>query len=439
MLSISNQALVEAAAGSAHNGNCVWRVIRSAVVMGVALAVLPSHAELMCGISGKSITLGQGCAGGGRYQVSMTNIGKDATLAPNTVGGLATYGLALTYTSCILADGSLVNGSITGTVNEYNGIQNAGSCLSLPRRATDPLAKGYYGGNLTASLTINGHPIAADAVFSLQDGMPTVVIQVNGRHYVAKGEDTYDATVARVLRAAEKVPEDGLWAITAEIDGHPGRGFQLEVRNGVLVTTVYGYDSAGNPTFYLASGPLTNGSSSQSLEYFHGGTTFGGPVHSATQAGSAGTATFAFTDSTHGTVTFPGESAQAIKKLDWADPVDQTGNQPLAGLWAVDSEINGEPGRGFQVETQNGVMVVTVYGYDALGNGTFYLGSGAFATGSIATSLTTYRGGRTFGGAARSAVDAGSVGQVQIHFTSDSLGQITFPGELPKTIRKFTW
>lgn len=413
--------------------------MRWTLLFGAMSCAFSAQAELICGISSKSIVFERGCSAGGRYRLSMNDIQKDPTLAANTVGGLAAYGLRFDFENCKLADGRTVNGSIAGEVREYNGIQESGSCRPLPRRDGDPLVPGYYEGSLTASMTMNGRPVNGNVTFSLQEGVPTAVTRVNGRGYVDRGDGTYELPIDRIMRAYSPVPESGLWAVTSEINGQPGRGFQLEVSSNVLVATVYGYEGGGDPVFHLASGTLNAGTASGELIAYRGGTSFGGPSQPAANAGSPGSVRFAFTDSTHGTVTFPGEAAQAVRKFDWADPVDQTEVPAKAGLWAVESEINGQPGRGLQIETQNGVMVVTVYGYDAAGKGTFYLASGSLANDAFSAPLKTYRGGRSFGGVMRSATEAGTAGTLSLKFTSDTGGEVTFPGESPKRIRKFTW
>jgi hypothetical protein len=119
------------------------------------------------------------------------------------------------------------------------------------------------------------------------------------------------------LAAAAVTPTSGLWSINAEVNGQPGRGFTIEVQHGVLVLTIFGYDAAGGDAFYQAAGNYSGGTFSGTLNYYSGGTTFGGAFKSASLAGSAGTVTMTFTDSTHGTITLPGESAKAFSKFNW--------------------------------------------------------------------------------------------------------------------------
>lgn len=233
------------------------------------------------------------------------------------------------------------------------------------------------------------------------------------------------------------VPRTGLWSVTSELNGEPGRGFQIEVNNNVMVLTVYGYDHEGKGVFYLGTGNYNNGAFSGPLDYYKNGITFGGPTKSGVYAGTAGEVSVNLIDGSHGTITFPGETPKAISKMEWA--LGGTNNFIETGLWSVESEINGEPGRGFQVENQNGVMVVTVYGYDQTGNAAFYLATGPVQDDVFTGNLEYYKDGITFGGPQKSGVWAGDAGQITIHFTESNRGTITFPGESPKTVVKFDW
>ena len=113
---------------------------------------------------------------------------------------------------------------------------------------------------------------------------------------------------------------------------------------------------------------------------------------------------------------------------------------PESGLWAITSEISGtQPGRGFTVEVQSGVMVITVFAYDGSGSDAFYQASGSFSGTTFSATLNRYRDGPYFGGGTRSAQDAGSAGTVTISFSDSAHGTITLPGEAAKAVSKVTW
>ncbi|MFO1493038.1 MAG: YHYH protein [Lysobacterales bacterium] len=114
-------------------------------------------------------------------------------------------------------------------------------------------------------------------------------------------------------------PDVGLWIIDAENTGQPGRGLQIEVQDGTVVMTFYGYLPNGAAQWYLAVGALTGSSFSGTLETYRGGTAFGQPHVPAQSAGSAGTVTMTFSDNSHGTITLPGESAKAISRVQFGN------------------------------------------------------------------------------------------------------------------------
>lgn len=50
--------------------------------------------------------------------------------------------------------------------------------------------------------------------------------------------------------ASAFTPANGLWGINAELNGSPGRGFQIEVENETVVLTYYGYRPDGSSAFF---------------------------------------------------------------------------------------------------------------------------------------------------------------------------------------------
>ena len=110
---------------------------------------------------------------------------------------------------------------------------------------------------------------------------------------------------------------------------------------------------------------------------------------------------------------------------------------PAPGLWIVSSEANGNPGRGFNIEVENEIVVFTYYGYRPDGSGAFYLAAGAIANNVFTGSLQEYAGGRYLGGPAVNAHATTSPGNVTITFSSGMDGTMNLPGEGPALISKF--
>jgi hypothetical protein len=113
--------------------------------------------------------------------------------------------------------------------------------------------------------------------------------------------------------------------------------------------------------------------------------------------------------------------------------------QPQNGAWIVNSELDGKPGRGFGLDTQNGTLVFQVYAYDQSGRSLFYLASGPITNDRFSAPLMRYEGGRYLGSGPRTGYEVGSAGHVNIRFTSGTTGFITFPGEPEVAVSRFNF
>ena len=114
---------------------------------------------------------------------------------------------------------------------------------------------------------------------------------------------------------------------------------------------------------------------------------------------------------------------------------------PQAGLWFIDGEQNGKPGRGIQVERLGGQSVLVSYlGYRADGSSMFLQAAGKIQDDnkSFTANLTEYKNGTTIAGSPRSGEVARVLGPVSIEFTTASSGSITLPGEKKKSFSRNT-
>ena len=98
---------------------------------------------------------------------------------------------------------------------------------------------------------------------------------------------------------------------------------------------------------------------------------------------------------------------------------------PAAGLWWNPNES----GRGYTIDVQDDIMIITAYVYDAGHKATWFLASGTFdnATDTFVGTLGAYSGGQCFGCAYTPATGV-AAGTVTIHFSSPESGVLTFPG-----------
>ena len=118
------------------------------------------------------------------------------------------------------------------------------------------------------------------------------------------------------MAAREFTPQAGLWMISSERNGEPGRGFSLDVQGNTVFMQVFNYAKSGAATFHTAVGKLDDSASmTVPLLRFKGGRFFGGPAQIGVEDGTAGDVTLRFTDGLHGSVQFPGEQEQPIARF----------------------------------------------------------------------------------------------------------------------------
>ncbi|GAB2461939.1 hypothetical protein GCM10027082_11320 [Comamonas humi] len=134
------------------------------------------------------------------------------------------------------------------------------------------------------------------------------------------------------------VPQSGTWVVTSELNGAPGRGLAIDLQGDVLVMQMYAYEQSGQPTFYMASGPMTDNQVTMALGRYSGGRFLGSGPRSGVEDGSPGNVSLRFTSGVTGFITLPGEGEVAIKRYEFG--VART-PAALMGLWlyvAADSD-----------------------------------------------------------------------------------------------------
>lgn len=109
---------------------------------------------------------------------------------------------------------------------------------------------------------------------------------------------------------------------------------------------------------------------------------------------------------------------------------------PAPGIWGIDAENTGAPGRGFQIEAQNDVVFFTYFGYHADGSNAFYYAAGPITNNVFTGDLLDIQGGTALGGTFKPASVNSALGQMTLSFTSGQHGTLTLPGEPPKAVSK---
>lgn len=140
--------------------------------------------------------------------------------------------------------------------------------------------------------------------------------------------------LSQSLLAQDKSPQVGTWAITEEINGKPGRGFQVDVQNDIVVLYFYGYADTGESTFWLASGRLAKGSNTLTADLgaYKGGMAFGDSVKNAVYLGGRGQVTITFDDFTSGEICLPDEPCKPISAFNFG--YEESASE-LLGSWVV--------------------------------------------------------------------------------------------------------
>lgn len=129
-------------------------------------------------------------------------------------------------------------------------------------------------------------------------------------------------------------PRTGHWYNPNE----SGRGFNIDIQDGVMVLASYGYDNSGNAQWYISSGAMTNSQHNftGSLDKFAGGQCPSCDYRKPAPNGNDGTISVAFTSEVSATVTLPGGHVTHIVPFNfkYGDPP-----QGMLGEWVFTEKI----------------------------------------------------------------------------------------------------
>lgn len=114
---------------------------------------------------------------------------------------------------------------------------------------------------------------------------------------------------------------------------------------------------------------------------------------------------------------------------------------PAPGLWAMNDEVNGKPGRGIQIDRQGGeTIIVSYYGYRVDGTAVFYQAVAKVTDGkTFNANLIEYKGGTVIDGAVKGATEAKVIGPIQAIFSTDTSGSVTLPGLESKAFSRYIY
>ncbi|QIL74311.1 hypothetical protein G7048_28020 (plasmid) [Diaphorobacter sp. HDW4B] len=131
-----------------------------------------------------------------------------------------------------------------------------------------------------------------------------------------------------------------------------------------------------------------------------------------------------------------------LATVTWLVSTTASAALPQPGLWTFDGESNGKPGRGIQIDRQDGDrIIVTYFGYRADGSATFLQAGGHIEDDgkTFSAELNEYKNGRAMDGEARTGELAKMVGNVRMEFDTSTAGSITLPGEEKRSISRIAF
>ncbi len=299
---------------------------------------------------------------------------------------------------------STMRAAVTNTVSSQGAAVTVLNNVSTPQIAGATFYVGY-GPNATAMIN-NGINRSAVSIPGLQNCVPSA-------------------------------PQSGWWWNPVEA----GRGYSLEVQGNNIFFASYLYDASGRSTWYAALGPtslegsLFNG---RLLAFAHG-QTLTGEYRGSDPAVDSGAITLAFSDATHGTLTWPGGSLPIERFNIVANGLAAVAqsNQPESGWWWNQSEA----GRGYFFEWQGTNAFAAGYMYDTGGNPLWYA---SFATTpntqSFQGTWAQFADGQTLTGAYKPAAQVnGNAGSLGVQFQNSTNATMTLPNgrQIPLTRFRF--
>ena len=195
--------------------------------------------------------------------------------------------------------------------------------------------------------------------------------------YGPDGQTMYDSgvnqsaiTITGATVCKPEAPQTGWWWNPLE----DGRGYSIEVQANHYFMAAFLYDVSGRATWLVSTsdGATLDGSIIKGqLLSARGGQSLGGAYPGFPTLSMQGPISFAFADSQHGTMVWPGGTVP-IERFNIVPNGLNTAplpSQPENGWWWNADEA----GRGFFLEWQGGTLDIAGYMYDDAGNPIWYL------------------------------------------------------------------
>ena len=377
----------------------------------------------------------------GQVDGARGNVAANLTFRPQDVGTTGSvYVFALAPTT-LVANASTEKGAHLGYMTR------AGEKAAVPCVLAQLNASGQLRAVSTSSLQayVTGVLSGQGQAVTVLNGVPTVNIAgatfylgygTNSQSMINGGVNRSVVSAPGTQRCEPAPPQTGWWWNASEA----GRGYSIEVAGNHLFLAAYLYDVSGRASWLITSGntsldgTLFNGS----LESYSGGQSLSGSYRGP--SGVVGQPiTLAFSDSQHGTMSWPG-GTYAIERFNIVpNGLSQAprAGQPEAGWWWNPNES----GRGFFLEWQGGQLFMAGYMYDDAGNPIWYLSGNSTASTNLqsySNQWLQFGNGQTLTGTYRPPTQVnGNVAPVTIQFSGAETGIMTLPGGRTTAIQRF--
>jgi hypothetical protein len=219
-------------------------------------------------------------------------------------------------------------------------------------------------------------------------------------------------------------PDSGWWWNADE----SGRGFAIERQGDTIFFAAFLYDDSSFPTWFTAT--LKKNSQQTyvgTLQQFQGGQTLTGSFQKPIVLDeNAGDITLDFSDSSNGTLNWPGGTI-AITRFSFSsnDSTDTSQKPERVWWWNAD-----ESGRGFALELQGNTIFFAAFLYDESDSPTWYTAIlNKNAQQDFVGVLQQFQGGQTLLGSFQApSVLNENAGAIKLNFSDTNNGTIVWPG-----------
>jgi len=252
---------------------------------------------------------------------------------------------------------------------------------------------------------------------------------------INSGVNRSAVTVPGTMTCNPQPPQTGWWWNPLE----GGRGFSIEAQGNHLFFAAFHYDVSGRATWNVSPGTTSLEGSYFTSDLYNvtGGQTLGGAYTGTPPASKVGPITLAFSDASHGTMTWPGGTVPIERQnlVPGGLAAPPQANVPESGWWWNPQES----GRGFFIEWQKGWADLAGYMYDDRGNPVWYIS--VFETPnprSFNGAWWTFANGQSMGAAYKPPTQtSNNVAPVTITFSAPDTATMTLPnGRTTNLIRQ---